>query len=317
MKRFLFKSFLFTVPTLILIISLELFITFSPNTFYLKSKFFKNNIDSIEVLVLGSSHHQNAINPSYIDFKTSNLAYGGQDVTLDSSLFFKYINKLNNLKVVVLEYDDLTFNKKKEPNYFRLPWYYRFYDVEPHPIPVLKKISMYTSSPTFFNKFIEERLFYNSYNYEYSDSGFIKNDFPGVFESLNYDYDKIKQDSNTELERINSELSINHFESNKAKLNSIINYCSSNNIIVILSKTPNWLNNQNSGNGESVKLMRTYLDSIKTSNDIFVFDMSTDTTFNVKDFKDFTHLNSDGAKKCSQIFNDYLKHTLKTNSNSK
>ena len=311
MKRFLFKSFLFSVPTMILLVSIELFITFSPNTLLFKSNFFKNNIKSIEVLVLGSSHHQNAIDPSYIDLKTSNLAYGAQDITLDSSLFFTYKDKLSNLKIVVLEYDFLTFNKKKEPDYFRLPWYYRFYGIEPYPISTLKKASMYASSPVFFNNFIEERLFSNNYDYEYNDSGFIKNDFPGVFESLNYDLDKIEQGSIMRVEKINNGLPIDNYEHNMAKLTSIVNYCRDRNIIVVLSKTPSCLNDEINPNGESIKLMQVYLDKIKQSNDIFVLDMSTDTAFNIKDFKDYTHLNSDGAKKCSQLFNDYLNNTLK------
>ena len=98
MKRFVKRFSLFLIPFIVAIIFIELFIRFYPNTFNKKAAYIKENVD-IELLILGSSHNQKAINPAQLNIKAANLAYGGQDLSLDNSLFFKYVSKLKKFKI--------------------------------------------------------------------------------------------------------------------------------------------------------------------------------------------------------------------------
>ena len=104
MKKFISKLFRFSLPFIIfslICLVIHLFIILSSNTFNLKAKYIKENPD-VEILFLGSSHTQNGINPEFINKKTANLAYGGQDYFYDYELFFKFAPKLKKLKYIIL-----------------------------------------------------------------------------------------------------------------------------------------------------------------------------------------------------------------------
>mgnify|MGYP000306610883 CR=1 FL=1 len=118
MKKFLYKTLLFSAPVLLLFLAIELFVVFKPNSFNTKAKYIQNNLD-VEAVFLGSSHTQNGINPEFMHLKTANLAYGGQDYALDSALFFKYASKLQDLKYVFLEMDYHSLEHTNLTNYFK------------------------------------------------------------------------------------------------------------------------------------------------------------------------------------------------------
>ena len=108
MRSFVFNLIKFSLPLMIIVcgffIYAEYTLQFYPSIFQLKAQNFKQNKNKIEVLILGSSHNKTAINPEFINaFCSSNLAFEGQDIRIDSALFNKTINLLPNLKIVVFE----------------------------------------------------------------------------------------------------------------------------------------------------------------------------------------------------------------------
>jgi len=162
MTKFLINFTKFLIPFVILLIALELYVVYFPSTFNKKANYLQRHKDDIEVLVLGSSHNQNAINPEWMQFAINpewmhlnclNLANASQDIQLDEALFFRYATQLKKLKLVIFELDYFSLEEKNDATNFRLPWYKRFFDIEPYPISLLHKISIYSSQPSFF-KFI-------------------------------------------------------------------------------------------------------------------------------------------------------------------
>ncbi len=102
MKQFL-KSFIyFFVPLIVLAISVESILRYSPNDYNFKSKYMTDHANEIECLVLGNSHSAWGIDPNEFSFNTFNLAFAGQPLIFDNLLLQKYITKMNDLKCVVL-----------------------------------------------------------------------------------------------------------------------------------------------------------------------------------------------------------------------
>ena len=311
MKALLNKVFWFVLPFVVVFIALELFITFKVSTFGNKARYFKKNLEHVEVLVLGSSHNQNAINPKYFNRFTANVAYGGQDVRLDSALFFNYAHKLKRLKAVILELDYTTINQKLEANYFRLPWYYHYYGVELFKLPIEKKISLYASSPTFFNTQLKTMLSGDSYPYIISANGFCENDFPGVFLSNDYSDSLLKplliKKTKDEIKADKS----NNLWGNFSTIKSIVNYCNKNDIAVICNVPPIYLKAVDYEKPLKRKILDSFTDYLKNQYNLTILARPRENDFISRDFKDFTHLNSDGAKKYSLLLADTINKILK------
>ena len=306
MKQFSLKCFLFVLPAIVIIVLLEAFVTLYPSTFNIKSSSFKKNLHQVEILVLGSSHNQNAINPDYFGDQLYNIAYGGQDIQLDSLLFFKYVPKMTALKTVVLEFDYLTINNRVDKDYFRLPWYYRYYGISPYNLKLKNKLSLYGSSPSFFNNFIKNTFFTRSFSYKINEKGFITNDFIGVFDDANYSIDVLGKAYKNEIKKVKEKQNIENVTFNLNKIDEIVSYCLDYNIRVVLTTPPIYLKQNDFTNPIIQQMMRRYIDSVISNKHIHYLDCQNDERFTIEDFKNFDHLNSNGAKKYSLILNAYF-----------
>jgi hypothetical protein len=306
MKRFLFSFIKFIFPVIVLICGIEMYVLYYPSTFNKKAKYLKQHTDSIKTIILGSSHNQNALNPEFLNSQAINLANAGQDIQIDAALFFKNIGKLTSVNKVILEIDYHSLEEKNGPDYFRIPWYYRFYDIEIYPVSFLNRFSVYASSPSFFNQLILDEINPKKIRYKLNQFGFIMNDFPGVMEDLKYDSLKLAE---TAMERLKDKhvlQSVDNCNYNKSKLNTIIDYCIKNNIEVILISTPmysTYINHQITA--KNIRRMN-YIDSLKNLSNIYYYNFENSNKFGVHDFKNDDHLNSIGSKKFTLIIDSLL-----------
>lgn len=306
MKKFILHCSYFLIPAIVIFLSLEVYLTFSINTFNQKANFLKQNLSEIEVLVLGTSHHQNAINPKYISLKTANMAYGGQDKRSDAEILFKYAEKMPNLKILVLETDYITYNIKTASNYFRIPWYYRFHGLEIHELSLIKKLSLYASSPTFFNNYISDNLSPFTYKYNINTFGFIENDFPGIFMEQKYKWEELKEHYRFELDILRKNQSNQNFQYNTNIIIEIINYCNKNNIKLVFSQAPVFVKPEDFIDERLYQEYNEILNSLVSKYPIYQLNWKKDIEFELTDFKNFTHLNSNGARKFSLLLNAEL-----------
>lgn len=178
MLSFIRKTIFFLLPIISLLLSLELAVRYSENTFKSKSKFILSNPD-IELLILGSSHNQGIKDESF-SLKSANLAVYMQDLQLDSALFFSQIKNLKSLKYIILEFDYITLFKKNPEDYFRYSWYYIYYNINLNDLEGIDKYSLYKSSPVFFNDILIKK-------FKYQDGLHINK-----FEKMKYDDEKIE-----------------------------------------------------------------------------------------------------------------------------
>jgi hypothetical protein len=308
MKLFLVRALGFILLIGVLLGCIEAFVVFYPSMFNMKARYIHKNKD-IELLILGSSHLQDDLNPEFLEIKSANLAYGSQDIELDSALFFKYISDLHNLKFLLLELDYHTLEERNLVNYFRLPWYYKYHRIELYHLSLLNRCILFSSSPEFFKNFIIQTINPFEYKYELNKYGSVKNDFPGIFKTLDYDSGKIKISANERLKNKFSAISLENYLFNKNKMNKIIDYCILHNIKAVLVETPAYITYRETFISEKFARREEYIDSlIKTAkSNILLLNYESDARFTIKDFKNDDHLNSDGAKKFTSLINKEIK----------
>ena len=102
MKRLLQSLFLFGLPLFLIGIVVEFGVRGIPNDYELKSSYLEKHSDSIQVLILGSSHAFAGINPSYISMKSFNASYVSQSIDFDYEILKKFEANWHRLKVIVM-----------------------------------------------------------------------------------------------------------------------------------------------------------------------------------------------------------------------
>jgi len=124
MKHFLFRIFLFCVPLIIVAAGCEIFVRTMPSSYRQKRDQLIANADSIEILVMGSSHAMDGIDPNQFTLYTHNLAFGAQSIYFDRRIVEKYLSDLPRLKYVLLnlEFNSLYFDHDEGRDFF-----YKYY----------------------------------------------------------------------------------------------------------------------------------------------------------------------------------------------
>lgn len=301
MKKFIYNLFRFSLPFIVFSFAIHMFIIWYPNTFNLKANFIKNN-PNVEVLFLGSSHTQNGVNPDYINKKSANLAYGGQDYLYDYELFFKLAPKMKKLKYLFFEVDYQSLEFNQPSTYFRNSWYYYYYDISVFKVDFVEKASIYFSSPSFFNDYIIRNFDPKEYKYKLNRHGFIMNDSPGIFKSKKYNIKLIEEENRHHKVNFFDENNINTFQLNKKRLLKVIDYCKKNKITIFLLSNPVYYTYTRGYIKEKNNRRLNLIDSLKSEN-VRNLNYETDSIFTVYDFKDAHHLNSFGAKKLTKLIN--------------
>lgn len=103
-RKFICRTFLFALlPTLLFLSAYETVYRNIPNSYSLKKEYLDTRADSVEVLVLGSSHAFYGINPDCFTLRTFNAANVSQSLDYDAMIY------------------DAWFKEKSYPRYIILP----------------------------------------------------------------------------------------------------------------------------------------------------------------------------------------------------
>lgn len=306
MSTFLKKVVYFIFPIVMLFIGIELYFRNQNHPFKLKATHQKENLAEIENVFLGSSHTQNGINPEYFSKRTSNLGFAAQNIQLDSALFFKVIPKMEKVKNVIIELDYHRLDDPIDKNYFRLPWYYIYYDIEVYPINLINKISLYSSNIQFFNSNL-----LNSFKSTYKEKvvnkyGYVVKNYNDYFAPMKYDSLKIFKTASTRLKNRHTDISLNLRLSNKNRINQMVTYCNQNNIKVYILTFPLCKTYRALKIVEKDSYRKHFIDSLVKHSKVKLLDYESSTDFNLKDFSDDDHLNPSGAKKLSLMLNKII-----------
>ncbi len=306
MKQFLYKSLWFLLPVIVIFTAIEIYIRNTENSFITKARYFQKNKEQIEVLVLGSSHNQNGVNPEFFRSKTANLSYGSQDIQIDSALFFSNVKQMKNLKKVIFEMDYHRMDIQNEPTFYRFPWYYLYYGVEVQPVKFVNKISLYASNTDFFNNIILDQLKSNYKPQVINQYGFVEANYANDFLDLNYDEAKIEATAKERLQSRHKEVSVSNFNRNKSRIQSMIAYCKVHKIELYFFSSPlykTYIENKILTKDQKVK---KYIQELVNQENIKYFDFENDSRFGLKDFSNDDHLNAKGAEKYSKLIDSII-----------
>ncbi|AVI51417.1 hypothetical protein C5O00_09630 [Pukyongia salina] len=305
MRRFLLKITLFSLLPILLFLTAELLIRFSPNAFIAKAEYIQNN-KNIEALILGSSHTQQAIDPSHFTIKAANLAYNGQDLSINEDLYHRYKEELPQLKYLIVEIDYHTLEFRQPEDYFRDPWYFQYHGLKRHPIRPITKYSMYASSPKFFNNFLLDKLNRDSPVVQLNEWGFETNRFWGEFKDMEYDEKKIDS-LMRQLPTRHAKISLENLNNSKRSLGRIIQDCNEKNITLVFIATPMYKTFERHKIEPKERHRSLLLDSLMyVYKNLIYLDFEYDERFDVTHFRDEDHLNPKGAMKFTRILNDTL-----------
>ena len=299
MKKFVFRLLLIAIPLAIFFISMEYYCRTQTN-FGIKKKYLDSNSDQIELLILGSSHNQNAINPEFLNGKACNLAFGGQPISIDYYLLEKYIDKMPKLSTVVLEFSPHRFYNDLVPSEWNGHIYSVLYNIKHKTEPIsLKNYSLVFSDYTFFSSIFYDYCNPYAFKYKTNQYGFVTNDFNDRFEKLKYDTALINKTYTMQ----HSFYSRANFILNKEFYIKAIRKCQEKGVKVIFITPPFYktytekipINAKHEVDSLAADFVAKY--------GVKYFDYSSDNRINIYDFKNDNHLNSTGAEKFTKLIN--------------
>lgn len=105
MRAFLKQLLLFFTPIFVLGAALEWAVRSYPTIMHQKAEGVAQHADSIEVLVLGTSHAARGVDPGEFSLWTFNSAMGSQSLYFDIALTRKHLDRLSSLKYVLISVD--------------------------------------------------------------------------------------------------------------------------------------------------------------------------------------------------------------------
>jgi len=137
MNKFFKKLGIFFLPIIIVVFFFEYNLSQIPTSYSVKKNYLEENISKIQILVLGSSHALNGINPEYFSKNTFNIANSSQSIYYDMKIFEKYVLKFKKLKKVIIpiSYFSLEYNFSG-PESWKEFFYKRVYGIDPE---IIKK----------------------------------------------------------------------------------------------------------------------------------------------------------------------------------
>jgi hypothetical protein len=304
MKKFLLNFLKFICAFILMMGIFEIFIINLPSEFKNKSSYLNENKDDIEILFLGSSHTQKAVNPEFIDSKSINLAHVGQSLDTDLYLLKKMTNQLKNLKLVFIE---LSYHiLEEEPDgkdHWRNHLYLKYYNLNKFERPsFFLDQSLIYSNPKFFLR----QIIFNKRNEKFNDYGYNLNDV-NIFKGLNYNIESISNSSYKRLKHRHKEINLSFYNKNIKILNDFVEICKKQNIRIIVHIPPvykTYINEMDYEKKNRRDSLINFFDFKKVNIINWEFE-----NLDVKLFSDDDHLNKDGAELYSRFLNKKINST--------
>lgn len=280
-------------------------------TFVLKARHFEKNADKVDVLILGSSHNENGLNPSdFKDYTCSNLAFGGQDLRIDSAILGLVISKTKQVKYVVLELSYHSLELRLDKHFANNALYLKFYGINLFERSTRwLDYSVYASDPMLYNKILnpfQDRPMSNEFGFQTK----LKKDIVhNRFAMLGYNRKAIVEDTTNHFIGRHKYVDSLAYSKNRKTLFSLIDYIFSSGKTPILISPPVFSSYRAAYIPEKQERRLRCIEDIKKRHPNLIYiDLDADPRFELVDFRDEDHLNPCGAQKLSKIVNDTLVH---------
>jgi hypothetical protein len=300
MRQFIKKSILTSLPILLFVLFMEILLRNIPNNYEFKKEYLEKNSSEIETLILGSSHTFYGLNPFYFTNKTFNASHVSQSLNYDFEIIKKYDYSLNQLKTIVLPISYFTFftNLDSGPESWRVKNY------------ILYSGLNISRTYTNYSEILSNKI---NVNLKRLISYYVKSD-PSIsctnlgwgtsFKSENQK-DLIKTGKKSAMRHsqdINDIKSEEILKYNELTLNSIIAWCKTSSIRLVLFTPPAHISYRRNLNETQLNITIEIAKRIALNNNNCIYlNLLNDSNFVSNDFYDADHLSELGAKKLSKL----------------
>ena len=311
-KVFLYKVFVFILPLFIGVFGIELCARSIPNTFTYKRQWMEDHKDSIETLILGSSHMFSAIEPSLLR-NAFNLANSAQNLEIDSWLLSEYIEKCPNLKNVLVNIDNMNMfmldYESSDKIWNRAIYYNLYFDYPKHGI--FSRYHYEVSCPKLLchkvEKYITSKFRHELYGIDCDSLG------RGVCYGI--ERQKIRDLEEKSLMGIGEKEStmpintrITRMNTNSAYLNKMVEICKYSHIRLILVSPPYWWLYNKYANREKIECVEDIAKKLELNSNSYIeygnFRDDVRICYDKDYFVDHHHLSDEGSRKFTTILKD-------------
>ena len=303
MKKFNIRIIFLLAPLFLLWTCSEYFYRNIPNNYTLKKQYIEQHSNYIEVLLFGNSHCFYGLNPKYFSKKTFNFSNSSQTIYFDKLLFDQYFDKLPQLKQVVfcIEYMNLSQKDNTKDDVWLKYYYQQYMNLE---VPIVSMFDLRKHSLS-----LTQSLFKTSASiFRYYENKTLINCNP---DGWSFNHKKINstppEKNAKQRASIHEDGSIN-FLKNLERIRAIIDVCEKRNIQLVIISMPQSKSYTSYLNKEKLQLIFSNCKNLENfnKNSVYYLNLFKDNRFIDEDFFDADHLNDNGAKKCSQILNEFL-----------
>lgn len=304
MRRFITKTMFISLPLLIVVILMEVFLRNIPNDYLLKKEYLNKHSTDIETLILGSSHSYYGFNPTFFLSKTFNSSHISQTLDYDFEILQKYQSKFKNLKTIILPISYFSLFEKLEETseLWRVKNYILYYEMN-----TAKSLINYSEVLSLRININLKRLV-SYYILGKSPITCTELGWGTNYKSENAQ-DLIKSGEpralvNTYINKVNYKPI---FDDNKLIINNIVEWCKNRDIRLILLTPPAFETYCKNLNKEQLNITIETAKRIGIENNNCIYlNLLNDTRFDAKDFYDADHLSEIGAEKLSKLINEMI-----------
>ncbi len=312
---------LFIAPLLLILWILELTsqtLYQSRSDMYFPQETFKNETKKWQILILGSSHAAEGINPEYFSKPAFNLAFSYQDLYYDTKLLEKYIESLPSLETIIQEisFFSLGYDTAKLSPHL-LHEYYKLHEIVPRltniPVAVLFSSSIWLHKDTFFVDLLRKKLPspYKIYPSVTIPALRLKNDTL-LQSGYRYSGSSMKKEKLLDNAKLRASLYQGTYQNdeefkNREYLKTLVELSAEHKKKVILITAPVTKEYKEQFNYDFLSRFYREIDNFLKEHPSVVYqDLSSSDVFESSDFTNSDHLNNEGSKKLTLIVNKSL-----------
>lgn len=306
-KQFIKYLLLFFIPVLLGYTIIEYLTLNLPAPYRINADIIEKEANSIEVLILGSSQMDNAVNPALLKQTALNLASGDQHHNTDFKLLQSLLPRLKNLETVVLEVSYSHFElPHNNTDFWKNSVYLKYYGVNCFDRNTYFKDKLiYLSFPEFYSKKIYSHYILGEERAGFNKFGFDTLNYEGQFKELNYDEKSIAL---VPRFKINSVQNLEIFKQNTALFLKMLDFLVEHNKNVIVCSTPMYKSYLPRRDLKILARRDSILQLVsKKYTRISFLTKEEDTLdFKVTDYWNQSHLNPSGAAKFTTLLQQKL-----------
>ncbi|MES2767208.1 MAG: hypothetical protein V4642_15135 [Bacteroidota bacterium] len=301
-KKFLLKTLVFLLPLALVFGYFEVRLRAMETTYSTKKRDFTQQMDSVEILVLGSSHALYGIDPSQFSLRSYNLSNSSQTLYYDEKLAEKYLDNMPLLKAMIIpvSYFSLWYELEDTKDAWRVYFYKHFWGIESPGMQTFDSenfsyIMMYSPEIAWF---YARRGFQDT-----NVTGSVRPN--GWIAATGHEVDQLT-DSLAKV-RVGSHDRV-HFENrlpqNIRNLENFIQLLKKRNIEPVFITTPVSELYAKFARPQVVLKNEAIMKELSKKHNCQYFNYFRDARFTLEDFNDNDHLNPRGAVKFSRILNE-------------